>query len=340
MTTATTTQPAAAPGRTLTYVAAIVEAQAQLLRDDPTVFIAGEDVALYGGVFGTSRGLLGEFGPERVVDTPISESGIVGLAIGASATGLRPIVEIMFMDFVGVCMDQLVNQLAKMRYMFGGKATLPVTVRTMFGGGRNMAAQHSQSLEAWFCHVPGLKVVMPSNPYDAKGLLVAAVRDDNPVIVCDHKTLLGMKAEVPEEIYEVPLGTARVVREGTNFTIVATGRMVNESLAAAETLAEDGLDVEVVDPRTLQPMDTETIVASVRKTHRALVAHEAVRFGGIGGEIAAQIQEDAFDYLDAPVGRVGAPFSPVPFSPPLEKAYMPDAARIADEVRRVLGKAV
>jgi pyruvate dehydrogenase E1 component beta subunit len=335
MTTATTQET-----RTLSYVAAIAEAQRQLLAGDPSVFIAGEDVALYGGVFGTSRGLLQEFGPERVVDTPISESGIVGLAIGAAATGLRPIVEIMFMDFVGVCMDQIVNQLAKMRYMFGGKATLPVTVRTMAGGGRNLAAQHSQSLEAWFCHVPGLKVVMPSNPYDAKGLLVAAVRDDDPVIVVDNKMQLGMQGEVPEELYEVPLGRARIARAGTNFTIVATSRMVNEALAAADLLMEDGLDVEVVDPRTLQPLDIETIVASVRRTHRVLVAHEAVRFGGIGGEIAAQIQEEAFDYLDAPVGRVGAPFAPIPFSPALEKHYVPDRETIAVEVRRILGKQI
>jgi pyruvate/2-oxoglutarate/acetoin dehydrogenase E1 component len=340
MTTATAQTPTSQTTRTLTYLQAVVEAQTQLMRADPTVFIAGEDVAAYGGVFGTSRGLLAEFGPQRVVDTPISESGIIGLAVGAAATGLRPIVEIMFMDFVGVCMDQVVNQLAKMRYMFGGKARLPVTIRTMYGAGRNMAAQHSQSLEAWFCHVPGLKVVMPATPYDAKGLLVAAVRDDNPVIVCDHKLLLRTSGEVPEDLYEVPLGTARVVRTGTNFTIVATGRMVQESLAAADLLAADGLDVEVVDPRTLQPLDTEAIVASVRKTHRALVVHEAVRFGGIGGEIAAQIQEEAFDYLDAPVGRVGAPFTPVPFSPALEPLYVPDAARIAAEVRRILGKQV
>jgi pyruvate/2-oxoglutarate/acetoin dehydrogenase E1 component len=340
MTTATPAPAEQATGRELTYVGAILEAQTQLMREDPSIFIAGEDVALYGGVFGTSRGLLNEFGPQRLVDTPISESGIIGLAIGSAAAGLRPIVEIMFMDFVGVCMDQLVNQLAKMRYMFGGKATLPVTVRTMAGAGRNMAAQHSQSLEAWFCHVPGLKVVMPSNPYDAKGLLISAVRDDNPVIMVDNKLLLGSRGNVPEELYEVPLGKARVAREGTNFTIVATSRMVNEALAAADTLAQDGLDVEVVDPRTLQPLDTESIVASVRKTHRALVAHEAVRFGGIGGEIVAQIQEEAFDYLDAPVGRVGAPFSPVPFSPPLEKEYVPNAERIAAEVRRILGKQV
>ncbi|MGI8554582.1 MAG: alpha-ketoacid dehydrogenase subunit beta [Dehalococcoidia bacterium] len=340
MTTAVAPDSVPAVGRTLTYTRAVVEAQAQMLREDPNVFVAGEDVALYGGVFGTTRGLLNEFGPERIVDTPISEAALAGLDIGAAATGLRPIIEIMFMDFVGVCMDQIVNQLAKMRYMFGGKATLPMTIRTMFGGGANMAAQHSQSLEAWFCHVPGLKVVMPSNPYDAKGLLIAAVRDDNPVIVCDHKRLLGMSGIVPEEAYEVPLGKARVARRGTNFTIVAMGRMVTESIAAAELLARDGLDVEVVDPRTLQPFDLETVAASVRKTHRALVAHEAVRFGGIGGEIAAQIQEEAFDYLDAPVGRVGAPFSPVPFSPALEKVYIPDAARIAAEVRHILGKQV
>lgn len=334
--TATTSQRT----RTTSYVAAILEAQRQLLASDPEVFLCGEDVALYGGVFGTSRGLLAEFGPERVVDTPISESGIVGMAIGAAATGLRPIVEIMFMDFVGVCMDQIVNQLAKMRYMFGGKATLPVTIRTMAGGGRNMAAQHSQSLEAWFCHVPGLKVVMPSNPYDAKGLLVAAVRDDDPVIVVDNKMQLGLQGEVPEDLYEVPLGRARVAREGRNFTIVATSRMVQEALAAAETLAADGLDVEVIDPRTLQPLDIESIAASVRKTHRALVAHEAVRFGGIGGEIAAQIQEEAFDYLDAPVGRVGAPFAPVPFSPALEGLYIPNRESIVAGVRRILGKQV
>ncbi len=334
----TTTE--APPARSISYVAAITEAMAQCMRADPTVFVAGEDVALYGGVFGTTRGMLAEFGPERVVDTPIAESGLVGLGLGAAATGLRPVIEIMFMDFMGVCMDEIVNQAAKMKYMFGGKATLPLTIRTMAGGGRSMAAQHSQSLEAWFCHIPGLKVLMPSNPYDAKGLLVAAIRDDNPVIVIDNKLSLGMSGEVPEELYEVPIGRARIAREGSNFTIVATSRMVAESLKAAETLKSDGLDVEVVDPRSLQPFDTETVVASVRKTHRALVAHEAVRFAGFGAEIAAQIQEEAFDYLDAPVGRVGAPFAPVPFSPSLEKLYVPNAEGIAAEVRRILGKQV
>jgi pyruvate/2-oxoglutarate/acetoin dehydrogenase E1 component len=324
----------------VTYVAAVGEAFAQLMREDPNVFLCGEDVSLYGSVFGVSRGLLAEFGPERVVDTPISESGIMGMGLGAAATGLRPIIDIMFMDFMTVCMDEVVNQIAKMKYMFGGKAVLPLTIHTMAGAGTSMAAQHSQSLEAWFCHVPGLKVVMPSGPYEAKGLMVAAVRDDNPVMVINTKTLLGMRAEVPEALYQIPLGKANIVRPGTNFTIVAIGRMVSESLKAAETLAADGLDVEVIDPRTLQPFDTETVVASVRKTHRALIAHEAVRFGGIGAEFAAQIQEEAFDHLDAPVGRVGAPFSPVPFSPVLEKEYVPNAEKIAAEVRRIVGKQV
>ncbi len=332
----TTTE--APAGRKLAYVSAINEALAQLMRADPNVFIAGEDVGLYGSVFGVTRGLMKEFGENRVVDTPIAESGIMGLGLGAAATGLRPIIDIMFMDFIGVCMDEVVNQIAKMKYMFGGKATLPLTIHTMAGGGMSMAAQHSQSLEAWFCHVPGLKVVMPSGPYEAKGLMIAAVRDDNPVIVVNTKTLLGLQADVPEEMYEIPLGKAHVVRPGSNFTIIATGRMVGESMKAAEELAADGLDVEVIDPRTLQPFDTETCVASVRKTHRALVAHEAVRFGGIGAEIAAQIQEEAFDSLDAPVGRVGAPFAPVPFSPALEKQYIPNADRIVAEVRRLLGK--
>ena len=325
-------------GRKLAYVSAINEALAQLMRADPNIFIAGEDVGLYGSVFGVTRGLMKEFGENRVVDTPIAESGIMGLGLGAAATGLRPVIDIMFMDFIGVCMDEVVNQIAKMKYMFGGKATLPLTIHTMAGGGMSMAAQHSQSLEAWFCHVPGLKVVMPSGPYEAKGLMIAAVRDDNPVIVVNTKTLLGMQADVPEEMYEIPLGKAHIVRPGSNFTIIATGRMVGESLKAAEELAADGLDVEVIDPRTLQPFDTETCVASVRKTHRVLVAHEAVRFGGIGAEIAAQIQEEAFDSLDAPVGRVGAPFAPVPFSPVLEKEYIPNASRVVAEVRRLLGK--
>jgi acetoin:2,6-dichlorophenolindophenol oxidoreductase subunit beta len=335
MTSATATETAT---RTISYIAACTEALRQLLRDDPNVFLAGEDVAGYGSVFGYTRGLLAEFGEKRVIDTPISEEGIVGLGVGAAACGLRPIVDIMFMDFIGECMDEIVNQMAKMRYMFGGKAKLPVTVCTMAGAGINLAAQHSQSLEAWLCHVPGLKVVMPATPYDAKGLLIAAVRDDNPVFVIMNKRMLGTMGEVPEEMYEVPIGKARIARPGTNLTIVATGRMVPEAMEAAGTLIADGIDAEVIDPRSLQPLDVPAIVESVNRTHRAVVVHEAVRFGGLGAEIASTIQEECFDYLDAPVGRVGAPFSPVPFSPALEKHYVPNAEKIVAEVRRLTGK--
>ena len=328
----------ATPTRSLQYVAAINEAVRQAMQEDQRVFLAGEDVAGAGSVFGIFRGLLDEFGPERVIDTPISEAGIIGLGVGAAATGLRPIIDICFMDFFGECMDQLANQAAKMRYMFGGKAKLPLTVTTMAGAGMAIAAQHSQSLEAWLTHVPGLKVVMPATPYDAKGLLIAAIRDDNPVIVVFNKMSLAIKGEVPEAPYAIPIGQARVAREGTDVTIVATGRMVHEALKAAESLAGAGLDAEVIDPRSLQPLDTTAIVDSVKKTHRALVVHEAVRFCGFGAEVAAQIQELAFDYLDAPVGRIGAPFSPVPFSPSLEAHYVPNADWIANEVRRIVGR--
>ena len=246
-------------------------------------------------------------------------------------------LDLMFMDFLGECMDEVANQLAKMRYMFGGAATLPVTMLTMAGAGASLAAQHSQSLEAWICHLPGLKVCMPTTPYDAKGMIIAAARDDNPVIVVLNKMSLAMQGEVPEESYAIPLGEANVIREGSNYTIVAFGRMIHEALKAAEQLKDLGIDAEVIDPRTLQPFDTGTVVNSVKKTHRAMIVHEAVRFGGFGGEIAAQIQEEAFDYLDAPVARVGAPFSPVPFSPALEQHYVPNAERIVAEVKKQLG---
>ena len=323
--------------RELTYVRAINEAVRSVLTEQPNAFVAGEDVAGAGSVFGYYAGLLKEFGAERVIDTPISEEGIMGLGVGAAATGLRPIIDIMFMDFMGECMDEITNQLAKMRYMFGGAAKLPVTVLTMSGAGMNMAAQHSQSLEAWLCHLPGLKVVMPATPYDAKGLIIAAARDDNPVIVALNKMSLRLKGAVPEAGYEVPIGQANIVRDGSNFTIVTYSRMVHEAQQAAEELAELGVDTEVVDLRSLQPLDTDTVIESVKKTQRAMVVHEAVRFGGMGGEIAAQIQELAFDYLDAPVGRVGAPFSPVPFSPRLEQSYVPNAAKIVGEARSLLG---
>ncbi len=323
--------------REITYVAAIAEAARAILAEQDNAFVAGEDVAGAGGVFGSYRGLLDTFGTDRVVDTPISEEGIVGLGVGAAATGLRPVIDIMFMDFMGECMDEIANQMAKMRYMFGGSATLPITVVTMSGAGMNMAAQHSQSLEAWICHLPGLKVVTPATPYDAKGLLIAAARDDNPVFVVMNKLSLRNRGSVPEEPYEVPIGKAQVVRAGADLTFVAYSRMVAEALTAANTLAAEGIDAEVIDLRSLQPMDTDAVIDSVRKTHRAVVVHEAVRFAGLGGEIAAQIQELAFDDLDAPVARVGAPFSPVPFSSVLEQAYLPNADKIVAETRALLG---
>ena len=328
---------AAEKPRTLPYVAAITDGVRQILKEQDNAFVAGEDVAGAGSVYGYYNGLLKEFGPDRVFDTPLSEEGIVGLGVGAAATGCRPIIDLMFMDFLGECMDEVANQLAKMRYMFGGRATLPVTMLTMAGAGASLAAQHSQSLEAWICHLPGLKVAMPTTPYDAKGLIIAAARDDNPVIVVLNKMSLAITGEVPEEAYEIPLGQANILREGKNLTIVAMGRMTHEAIKAVDGLAELGIDAEIIDPRTLQPFDIDTVVKSVKKTHRAMIVHEAVRFGGLGGEIAAQIQEEAFDYLDAPVARVGAPFSPVPFSPALESVYVPNAERIVAEARKMLG---
>jgi pyruvate dehydrogenase E1 component beta subunit len=323
--------------RKLPYVAAITEGVRQVLLEQDNAFVAGEDVGQAGSVFGYYQGLFDEFGPDRIVDTPISEKGIIGLGVGASATGCRPILDLMFMDFIGECMDEIANQMAKMRFMFGGGATLPVTVLTMAGAGMNMAAQHSQSLEAWLAHLPGVKVVMPSNAYDAKGLIIAAARDDNPVFVVLNKMSLALQAEVPEAMYEVPIGKAQIVREGKDLTILAIGRMVHEAVAAVEPLKELGIDAEVIDVRSIQPFDSDTAIASLRKTHRGLVIHEAVRFGGFGGEIVAQLQEQAFDYLDAPIARVGAPFSPVPFSPALEKIYIPNADSIVAEVRKTLG---
>lgn len=337
--TAITEAPAVAPertARTLTYVKAFNEGLAQAMREDENVFVAGEDVAGYGGVFRMFEGLLDEFGPRRMIDTPISEAALVGLGVGAAARGLRPVVDLMFMDFIGVCMDQIVNQAAKMKYMFGGAVSVPLTITTASGAGLGAAAQHSQSLEAWLAHVPGLKVVMPCDAYTAKGLTVSAIRDDNPVVVMLNKVLLGSRSEVPEEVYGIPLGQAHTARPGSDVTVIALGRMVGEALAAAGELAAEGIEAEVIDPRTVQPLDTETMIASVRRTNRVLVVHEAVTFGGLGAEIAARIQDAAFDFLDAPVLRIGAPFSPVPFSPVLEKAYVPDAARIAQGCRRLL----
>jgi len=319
--------------RKLGYVMAFNEAVRQAMEADPDVFCAGEDIGAFGGVFGTYGGLQATFGADRVVDTPISEQAIVGLGVGAAVTGLRPIVDLMFMDFICVALDQIVNQAAKLKYMFGGGARLPLTITTAAGAGLSAAAQHSQSLEAVLCHIPGLKVVMPSNPADMKGLMSSCIAEDNPTVMIKHKRLLGMSGMVEEDPYTIPLGVAKVLRPGKDVTVVAWARMANEALVAAEELAADGIDCEVIDPRTLQPFDMDTVVESVRRTNHAVVVHEAVRFGGLGAEVAAQIQEDAFDHLDAPVGRIGAPFSPVPFSPALEKYYVPDAAAIVAGIR-------
>ncbi|MCS7285895.1 MAG: alpha-ketoacid dehydrogenase subunit beta [Anaerolineae bacterium] len=324
--------------RKLTFAQALNEALRQEMRRDPTIYVAGEDVGKYGGIFGVTAGLLEEFGEERVRDTPITESAIIGSAVGAAAAGLRPVVEIMFIDFIGVALDQLFNQAAKMKYMFGGKAKLPIVVRTTCGAGMCAAAQHSQSLEAWFMHIPGLKVVAPSTPYDAKGLLISSIRDDNPVFFIEHKMLYGLEGDVPEEPYTIPLGVADIKREGKDVTVVATMAMVHKALEAADELAKEGIEVEVVDPRTLSPLDKETIINSVKKTHRLVVVHEAVKQAGPGAEIAAMVAEEAFDYLDAPIKRVAAPFTPVPFSPVLESAYIPSKDNIISAVREVLGK--
>jgi pyruvate dehydrogenase E1 component beta subunit len=322
--------------RELTYVKAFNEGMHQIMAEDPDVFLIGEDVAGYGGVFHMFDGLLTEFGDARVKDTPIAEQAIIGLGVGAAARGLRPVCDLMFMDFIGVAMDQIFNQAAKMKYMFGGNVSVPLTITTAGGAGMSAAAQHSQSLEAWLAHIPGLKVAMPASPYDAKGLIVGAIRDDNPTIVVLNKRMLGVKGEVPEELYSIPFGVANTVREGTDVTIVALGRMVPEASKAAVKLQEAGISVEIIDPRTVQPLDTATIVDSVKKTNRVLIVHEAVEFGGIGAEISSQIQEAAFDYLDAPVARLAAPFAPVPYAPILENAYVPDAPRIEAAVRRLL----
>ncbi len=324
--------------RKLTFAQALNEALRQEMRRDPNIYVAGEDVGVYGGIFGVTANLLEEFGEERVRDTPITESAIIGSAVGAAAAGLRPVVELMFVDFIGVALDQLYNQAAKMKYMFGGKAKLPIVVRTTCGAGMRAAAQHSQCLEAWFMHVPGLKVVAPSTPYDAKGLLISSIRDDNPVVFLEHKMLYGIEGEVPEEPYTIPPGTADVKREGSDATVVATMMMVHKALSAAEKLAQDGISIEVIDPRTLSPLDMDTIINSVKKTHRLVVVHEEVKFAGSGAEIAASVAEEALDYLDAPIKRIGAPFTPVPFSPTLEDAFIPSEDDIISAVKEVVGK--
>lgn len=322
--------------REITFSQATLEAMAEEMRRDPTVFVLGEDIARQGGIFGQFKGLPQEFGYERVLDTPISETAIVGSAVGAALTGMRPVADMHFADFVTCAMDEIVNQAAKIHYMFGGQARLPLVVRAPDGVVKSAGAQHSQSLEAWFVHVPGLKVVAPSTPYDAKGLLKAAIRDDDPVLYFEHKALFAMKGPVPEVEHVVPIGKADVKRRGRDVTVVTYSIMVHRALEAAEELAGDGIDVEVVDLRTLAPMDVETVLESVRKTKKVVVAHEACRRGGAGAEIAAIIAEEAFDYLDAPVERVGTLDVPIPFSPPLEARVVPRKKEVVEAVRRVV----
>ncbi len=324
--------------REITYAEAIREALRQEMVRDESVFLIGEDVGRYGGAFGVSYGLVDEFGEERVRDTPISEAGIAGAATGAALVGMRPVAEIMFMDLTTIAMDQLVNQAAKLRFMFGGKAKVPLVLRTPGGSGTGAAAHHSQSLEALFVHIPGLKVVMPSTPYDAKGLLLSSIRDDNPVIFVEHKLLYKMKGPVPEDDYTIPLGVADVKRPGRDLTIVATSIMVPRALEAAETLAQEGIEVEVVDPRTLKPLDDGIIVESVIKTGRALIAHEACKTGGVGAEIAARIAEsEAFDYLDAPIKRLAGLDIPVPYNRNLERHMVPQVENIVAAARELVG---
>jgi pyruvate dehydrogenase E1 component beta subunit len=322
----------------LSYREAVRDAMSEAMRRDDDVFVMGEDIAEMGGSMGVTQGMLEEFGPDRVRNTPISEMAIVGAGIGAAMAGMRPIVEIMYQDFTTLSMEQLVNQAAKHRYMSGGQLRVPLTVRTQGGAGWSPGAQHAQQLEAWFVHVPGLKVVFPSTPEDVRGLLWSSIYDDNPVIFFEHRTLYGLKGEVPEEIEPIELGTARVHREGEDVTVLATGRLVHESLAAAEKAEEEGISVEVVDPRTLLPLDEDAIVKSVKKTNRAVVAHEAVVRMGFGAEIAALVQERAFDYLDAPVERVGAKFAPLPFAPVMEEFVIPHEADVLAAIKRTVGR--
>ncbi len=306
------------------------------MRKDDDVFIMGEDIAEMGGSMGVTQGLLAEFGPERVRNTPISEIGIVGTGIGAAMQGMRPVVEIMYEDFLTLSAEQIVNQAAKHRYMSGGQLKVPLTVRTQGGAGWSPGAQHAQQLEAWFVHIPGLKVVFPSTPTDVRGLLYSSIYEDNPVIFFEHRTLYGLKEEMPDELEPIPLGQARVIREGEDVTVVATGRLVHEALDAAGQLEEQGVSVEIVDPRTLQPLDEETIVESVKKTNRCVVAHEAVTRMGFGAEVAAVVQHQAFDWLDAPIERVGAKFAPIPFAPVMEEFVVPHAKDVVEAVRRTV----
>jgi acetoin:2,6-dichlorophenolindophenol oxidoreductase subunit beta len=334
--------------RTMTYQQAINEALQIAMREDPTVVLLGEDIAggamvdhlvnddAWGGPMGVTKGLVQEFGRNRVLDTPITEAGFIGAAVGAAATGLRPVAELMFVDFFGCCMDQIFDQGAKLRYMFGGKAKCPVTIRTQIGAGVSAAGQHSGCHYSVFTHMPGIKCVVPSTPADAKGLLLSAIRDDDLVMFFENKVLYGTKGEVPEGNEGIPLGVADIKREGDDVTIVAISRMVHQALAAADALSAEGIEAEVIDPRTLSPLDSETILSSVAKTHRLVVVDEDNPRCSAATDIAAMVADQGFDTLDAPIKRVSAPHTPVPFSPPLEQYYVPSPDRIADAVREIV----
>jgi len=333
-----TTPTAVAGTRSLTYAEALNEALREEMRRDPRVFVMGEDVAVWGGggIFGVTKGLVDEFGPQRVRDTPISEEAIAAVAVGAAVAGARPVAEFMYVDFMGLAMEPIVNQAAKIRYMFGGKARVPVVFRAQEGAGRGNAAQHSQSLEAWFAHIPGLKVVIPSTPADAKGLLISAIRDDNPVVFLEHKALYNLRGPVPEGEFTIPLGVADRKREGRHATFVGIHTMVHKALAAAEVLAREGIELEVIDPRTLVPCDLDTVVASVRKTGRLVVGHEAYERCGIGAEIITQVVTAAFDALDAPPIRLCGKNVPIPYNARLEAAALPQQEDIVTAVRRLV----
>jgi len=323
--------------RKITYREALREALRDEMRRDPTVFLLGEDIGRYwGGAFKVTEDLAEEFGDERVRDTPISESAIIGTAVGAAITGMRPVAEIMFGDLTALAMDQIANQAAKICYMFGSQAKCPLVIRAPLGAGVNIASHHSQSIEAWFMHVPGLHVAVPSTPFDAKGLLKTALRGNNPVFFCEHKLLYPIEGEVPEEEYTIPFGVADVKREGTDATIVATLYMVHKALSAVKELESEGISVEIVDPRTLTPLDKQTIIKSVKKTGRLVIVSEDCKTGGVSAEIAAIVAEEALDYLDAPIKRVAEPDTPIPFSPPLEQYVIPDEKVIIKAVKEVI----
>jgi acetoin:2,6-dichlorophenolindophenol oxidoreductase subunit beta len=325
--------------REITYSQALNEALRICLTEDERVVLLGEDIGCYGGIFQVTKGLQTEFGPDRVVDTPISEAGFVGASVGAALTGMRPVTEIMFIDFTTVCMDMIINQMAKMHYMFGGKGKVPMVLRVNIGAGRGTAAQHSQSFHSIFMHVPGLFVAAPSTPYDAKGLLIDAIKNDNPVIFVEHKRLYNTRGMVPEESYRIPFGQAEVKRTGKDVTVFATHALVLSALEAAEEAAKDGIDVEVIDPRTLSPLDKDTLIASVKKTGRLLVADEDNKTCGVAAEVSAIVAEEAIEYLKAPILRNCSPDTPVPFSPPLEKAFIFGKDRLLESVRRLMAYA-